>query len=370
VKATLMSDVIQVNVLTDGCSNPNGCAFLYPLIRYKKALLDRGIYIRFVTDIEQAVRDCDVLLVENKYFGPRWASEKDTVLSDLQWCKERVASLIYVSITDSTGWDHADALPIVTAYLKNQLLRDRNRYLKPMYGYRPFTDYYNKHFSVEDNQPAISVPVSDPALLGKLGVGWNSGLADWSLHGPLKMALYRRLHWKGLLREPGGWSSPSATRENDISCRFGSNYARSSVAWQRKQIRKIMAGQLGTDKLNRKGYFDELRHSKLVVSPFGLGEITLKDFEVFITGGLLFKPDMLHMETWPNLFVDGETMVTHSWDLTSFEERMDVVLSNYDNYIDIAREGQRRYYNTIVGEQAGEGFAEHLHDLLMCDWIN
>ena len=37
------------------------------------------------------------------------------------------------------------------------------------------------------------------------------------------------------------------------------------------------------------------------MSPFGLGEITLKDFEVF-SGSLLMKPNMDHMLTWPNFY--------------------------------------------------------------------
>jgi len=134
------------------------------------------------------------------------------------------------------------------------------------------------------------------------------------------------------------------------------------------QIRRIMKKRLGTEKLNRRAYFKELRNSKLIVSPFGLGEITLKDFEVFISGGLLFKPDMSHMETWPDLFKNGETMVAHRWDLEDFTERMDLILANYDRYLDVAREGQRRYQSTVMGKLAGEAFAQHLSSILERDW--
>lgn len=365
-----MKESIHINVLSEGFTNPNSCAFLYPLIRYQKDIEERGIHLRFVDTCEQAVNDCDIIFVENKFFGSRWANEQDSVLLEIEWCKERVNKLFYFSIVDSSGWDHVAALPLVTAYLKNQLLQDRKRYLEPMYGYRPFTDYYHKQFSVEDEKPGLSVPVNDPTLLSRLGVGWNSGFADWSLWGPMRMALYRRFHWKILLREPVGWTSPSVSRINEISCRFGDSYARETVAWQRKQINKIMSRRLITEKLSRRGYFQELRDSKVVVSPFGLGEITLKDFEVFITGGLLYKPDMSHMETWSNLFVDGETMVTYRWDLQDFEEKMDMILSDYDQYIDIAREGQYRYQDSIIGKNAGKNFAEHLHDLCTRNWVN
>lgn len=359
---------LRVNVLSVGCNNPNGCAFVYPLIHHRKILARFGITIKFVYSQGQAVKDCDVLLVENKYFSPRWATQHDAVLEDLNWLKNRVGRLIYIDITDSSGWDHADALPVVSAYLKNQLLIDRTRYLQPMSGYRPFTDYYHTKFAVEDNEPNYSSPISDPTLLRKLGVGWNSGFANWSLYGPMLMALYNRFNWKPILMEPKGWTDPSTNRINNISCRFGLNYARETVAWQRKKINELMKGQLGTEKLNRSGYFKELRNSKLIVSPFGLGEITLKDFEVFITGGLLYKPDMSHLETWPNLFVDGETMVAHEWDLNDFQEKMEMIIDDYDNYVNIAYEGQRRYKESIIGKKAGESFAQHLCELLTRDW--
>ena len=358
----------KVHILTSGFSSPNACAFLFPLIRFHRNISELGIDVRLFNNYKIAAKDCDVLLVENKYYGSRWSTDRDSVLCDLLWCKEQVGKLIYVDITDSTGWDHADALPIVTAYLKNQLLVDRNKYLSPMYGYRPFSNYFHEQFSVNDEKPAYSKPINDPNLLGRLGVGWNSGFADWSLYGPLKMAIYRRIQWSGLLGEPKGWNRPSLLRDNDVSCRFGVDYSRETVSWQRKFIRKIMKGKLATDKLNRRGYYKELCNSKVVISPFGLGEITLKDFEVFITGGLLFKPDMSHLETWPNLFVNGETMVSHRWDLEDYEEVLDEILLNYENFLDIAYEGQKRYRETIIGKQAGENFSNHFYRLITKNW--
>ena len=41
-----------------------------------------------------------------------------------------------------------------------------------------------------------------------------------------------------------------------------------------------------------------------MVSPFGFGEITLKDFETFLSGSVLVKPNMSHMETYPNFYID------------------------------------------------------------------
>ena len=38
--------------------------------------------------------------------------------------------------------------------------------------------------------------------------------------------------------------------------------------------------------------------AKFGLSPFGWGEIGARDFEIFINGSLLIKPDMSHLETY------------------------------------------------------------------------
>ena len=108
----------------------------------------------------------------------------------------------------------------------------------------------------------------------------------------------------------------------------------------------------------------EIRQSKVVLSPFGRGEITLKDFEVFLTGGMLLKPSMEHMDTWPNFYTDGVTYQSHNWDLTDLQERIDWALDNNQEVQTIAAEGQQRYLRYTSGTSAAEMFTEHFTDVL------
>jgi hypothetical protein len=119
-----------------------------------------------------------------------------------------------------------------------------------------------------------------------------------------------------------------------------------------------------TDKLSRGAYLHELRNSKVIVSPFGLGEITLKDFEVFLTGGLLLKPDMSHLETWPDFFQSGKTMVSHTWGLADLPAVLQHSLENYDALLHIAETGQRTYRSHTSDVGAAELFVDHLRSLL------
>lgn len=356
----------RVTVLTPGFASPNGCAFLYPLIRHRRVLADLGIDVRISNGDADlaALTDGDALIVDSKFYSARWITESDALVEHFSKLKQSVAKLFYFDITDSSGWDHVRVLPHVTGYFKNQLLRDRSHYLKPIYGHRLYADFYHRTEGVEDRNAASSEPIADPALLDKLQVGWNSGLADYAWLGPLRMALFRHLPLAGLLSGSPPSVPAAAQRPLALSCRIGTAYARDTVAWQRRALRQRLAARLSSDKLSRRGYLRELARSRIVVSPFGLGEITLRDFEIFQAGALALKPDMSHMETWPDLFRTGETIATHCWDLSDLEETIDRLLADPQACIEMAQCAQDAYLRHLTGPEAGALFAARLESLL------
>lgn len=358
--------MVRVHVLTPGPTSQNGQAFLYPLVVHQRALARRGFDVRLFNSEKgrAALCDCDVLILDSKFFSDRWRSESDAVEARIADLSRSVPRLLYFDITDSATWDHARALPYVTAYVKNQLLRDRRHYLRPLYGYRLYTDFYHQADDVHDEDEAWSEPVSNPALLDKLQVGWNSALMDYSLMGPLRLSLFRRLGWGALLRPPRTWAKPDAARPVDLSCRFAADHRRRTVAHQRRGIRDALAGRTPAERLSRRRYLAELTRSKIVVSPFGYGEICYRDYEAFRAGALLLKPDMSHLETWPDLYRDGETMATHRWDLDDLEERVDALLTNRAQRLAIAREGQAAYRRHLDDDAACGLFVERFAEVV------
>ena len=354
----------RLHVLTAGFSSPNGRAFLMPLILHRQALEDAGLSVRLSDRPASALTDCDALLLDGKYFSPRWAAQSEAALEEIAGYGEKVRNLIYVDLLDSAGWDHARALPHVTLYCKPQLLRDRSAYLRPLYGYRAYADYYHKEMGVDDEPPVWSEPAADAGHLDKLTVAWNSALADYSWLGPMRMAAYGHVPFRPLLRFPGAFHPPPAERPIEVSCRIGTDYVRESVRFQRKRMAAILAGRMQTGKLSRRDYLVELSRSKIVVSPFGYGEITLRDFEILMSGAVMLKPDMSGLETWPDLYRDGETMVAHRWDLSDVDEKIEKILSNHSSHLAIAAQGQDAYRRHLCGEDAGALFAQHLSGII------
>ena len=108
-----------------------------------------------------------------------------------------------------------------------------------------------------------------------------------------------------------------------------------------------MKKSLDTRRVNLIKYYNLLKKSKVVISPFGWGEINYKDYEAFIYGNLLFKPDVSHIQTWPELFYKNKTYLQFKWDLSDFDKKIKNIKSNFEEYIHIAENGQKNYFKFL-----------------------
>ena len=129
-----------VNVLSPGFDTPNSSSFLFPLIIFKNHCEALKINIQFFFNLNKKVSDCDFLIIDSKYFKFEWNKSKNKVLDIFQKLSEHT-KVIYFDTTDSSGSIQTELLDIVDIYCKNQLLKERNKYLKPQYGMRIFSDY-------------------------------------------------------------------------------------------------------------------------------------------------------------------------------------------------------------------------------------
>ena len=196
----------------------------------------------------------------------------------------------------------------------------------------------------------------------KITISWNSGLADYSLLGPMRMKLYKYFPFNFLLKFPS-YDKKKKLKTINVNCRFGKKYSKESVAWQRKEITKILGSFIVKKKLHRFSYFNELKKSKIIISPFGWGEITLKDFETFFVGSLLVKPDLSHLETWPNLFISNKTFISFNWDLSDIKEKIEYILDNKHFLNEVTDYGQKNYFK-YIGTNSKALFIKHFKKII------
>ena len=361
-----MKPMTTVHILTEGYASPTGRGFLFPILYHRDALHAAGISTRIYKNIGPGLADCDTLIVDSKFYRDAWARGSAPILKELEGFRGIAGQLLWFDTTDSTGNLQTAVFPVVDRYLKNQVLKDRSLYKKVFYGMRIYTDFYHRTYGIEDNNPILSKPLSDGDL-AKLGVSWNCSLTDYSRWGSVRAILFNRLGWNPLLRQPNNWVMPSSNRSIGISSRFTATHRRNTVRFHRQKVKELLGGRINTTRLPRGDYIKEMGQTKIVIAPFSYGEINSRDFEAFINGCLLIKPDMGHMETWPDLYQTGVTYVSYAWDMEDLGDLLEKVQANYDDYIDIARSGQTNYRDSFIGDEARDAFVSQFSDMVRLD---
>ena len=106
-----------------------------------------------------------------------------------------------------------------------------------------------------------------------------------------------------------------------------------------------------------------MHSTRVVPSPFGTGEVCFRDFECFLAGAALLKPDMSHMESWPDYYEPGVTYMPHAWDFSDFQAKLTELLESQDLCRSIAQVGQNKYLESL-SEAGGNAFAQHFSGLM------
>lgn len=342
---------------------PNSIALHLPLRIYRHALYEAGMDIQILTHPERGIPECDLLFVDCKFYRSLWDRTREKALQSLESWRKRTNALLWLDTTDSSGTAYFEVLPYVDSYYKGQLLRDRSLYLRPLYGMRLFTDFYHTTFGIIDSDPLLSDPLPRPEDLPKLHLFWNSALGNWGPFAPLANRL-RRL-FPSLGRRIQRFTPPSSPRPIPITCRLSREYARETIAFQRATTIDRLERIFGvtTTKIPRRAYWKELTRARIGVSPFGWGEIAYRDFELILAGAALFKPSMESIETWPDLYRDGETYLSYRWDVSDFESRLGELLEG-DRARRLAENAQALYASVLEGSTAKEAFLQRMQAIV------
>ena len=209
--------------------------------------------------------------------------------------------------------DHVDF------FVKRHVFRDRSQYLKSYNGGTNLTDYVARLHGAESlfADATFSEPV--PARnLSKILCGVTFGMDEWALR---------------LNRDIRTVKSQDE-RTLDIVCRADvpenwMGYLRRPIALMMNRLRSRGWNVITPDKkVSRAEFYEEMASAKIYISPLGYGEICGRDFECVIYGSLLIKPEMGHVEAYPNIYRPYETYVPVAWDYSDLDEKGDYYLRN------------------------------------------
>ena len=69
-----------------------------------------------------------------------------------------------------------------------------------------------------------------------------------------------------------------------------------------------------------------------MLAPYGYGEMAPRDIESAMFGAILIKPDMSYIDTNPYIFEDMVTYIACKHDFSDLQEKIDMVLGNYEKF--------------------------------------
>ncbi|MCU0566877.1 MAG: glycosyltransferase [Oculatellaceae cyanobacterium Prado106] len=352
--------------ITDPWQDRISAAQLYPFVYYRRSLHRHlGLSLRILntetlTEIHYATQqhpDADIFFIR-----PTWHEDPDQVqqfAANLRG-QHPHQKIILIDPFDQTSSRFFGTLPFVDALVKYQCLKDVTKYRQPFIGGTMLTDYLVKRYGYDLEGWFVGSEVP-PGYEQRIVAGWNLGLdSRW----------IRRLHIAQLTR-----LLPQPRKTIDIFCRMslGSLHQQEWYGQYRLAATEALTPLAADYQLaisgrfqdagliSRQQYDQELKSSRIVFSPFGWGEITWRDFEAACSGALLIKPSVAHVETYPNLYIPGETYVPVTWDFVDVEEKCRYYLTHPTEAQRIAHNARQAYWNYLKQGEFVQAIARLIH---------
>ena len=260
------------------------------------------------------------------FYSCLWNTPVEEVKNHLQKIRSSFPDLkiIFFDHCDQSSSPFFAILNKVDLFVKMMLYKDLDLYRADLNGNYIVTDYMHKNQLVDLNGWEFGSKVNENQA-HKLMVGWNLSTMN-------SLSRYSRYPILSKL-------SSFPKKINDVMCRLSLSDGKDDTSYYSAHRRLCMTEVL---KLNEKykiihnsdgskvkftTFINDIRKSRLAVSPFGWGEITDRDFRIANHRALLVKPDMSHLTTAPDIYVNGETYAAVKWDFSNLEEVCDYYLS-------------------------------------------
>ena len=225
--------------------------------------------------------------------------------------------------------------------LKNSLLKDRSLYKQGSVLGRHYWgpgDYKLEDFDQYSDKIVLS------------GVNWLS------------------THWAGINVQ---WYDYSSPKQYDVSAMFGyptplnhehgfiqsepyNNFRKPLINIIEKSNHKIAKLDKGV-RVSQQEYYHRLANSKIILAPFGYGEMAPRDLEAAMFGAVLIKPDMSYIDTNPNPFINGETYISCKHDYSDLEGKIEELLGDNKKCHYIIENARKKFKELYTPENIALG---------------
>lgn len=278
------------------------------------------------------------------------ASEAVAKMARLRELFPLPTKIIYFDGDDDACVQWSGLLEHVDLYVKKHLFSDLSWYSRKFHGKNNLTDYVSDKHNIcfANNEVPCSGTVPE-GQISKITLGYNIAMDSKIVD---------------LFRD----TRPAFDEERtiDVICRAACKpdlwiYPfRGSINAILKPLQGEYRVLLPDQRVDQKQYYQEMRSSRICISPFGYGEFCWRDFEAVLMGCMLVKPEVSHLRTEPNIFIPGETYVPVRWDFSDLLDVCKYYTGNEEARISIAK----RAYAVLLGYYTNFGFMETFRAIL------
>lgn len=314
------------------------------ILNYHQVMKDNGIII--VNDLKKA----DVLLytIDSRVNFTNLPQNQKKLLMNSK------IPVIMVERLDSavTWFREFDQIPNLKAVFKNRICRPASINNEVLYyGRYHYKLIYDKckklgYRSKSENQTDLSKhwkeqklkPISEENLKKIKSVIWDFHSSYWSK----RSNPYRQRMVNINFDAPKKYDVFCVVRDKAGIQGFSRSRAKRIVA-SMKNIKSL------TNPLSSGDYKDKFVKSKIAVTSWGHGEWIHADGYSFISGVIIIKPDTSWVDMYPDLYQNDKTYIACKPDYSDLEEKINMVLSNYDSYKEMRIKNREMIMN--VSEQ-------------------
>jgi len=368
--------MIHVGILSFQDGIHRGASDFYPVIKWRSQLRKAGYNIQlFKSHQNKRILYQDIVIIDYRYY--RYLTIHQNRYPDLSFIRKFMVELkknkikiILFDTGDGAGGRQWELINYVDLLWKKQVLKDRKEYSlnKGRNSYMVFLPEYNLSKHVEEGNLSYQseyIPCPEDQI-HKIRVAWNIGMVDYRVFPLSNYCPVGTSRLLNRLYKTPVFNDNLDGKPIDSVFRGKINRDKENYAFQRNKVIELFQkekypGYITGEIVPKKKYLEEMRKSKTCVSPFGWGEVCFRDFEAIINGCLLIKPDMAHLETWPDLYRKNETYVSLKWDMSDLEQTLNEVVTHFDDYKPLIKNAQYLYKETISD---GEGFVKRFKRIL------
>lgn len=321
-----------------------------------------GLTVRHIPtqNLSQMVEACEKDDSEVVFFFPSWCEDAWEVEQSFKAIREKYPTrqLIFIDPFAQANTRFLGVLPYVDRLVKRQCLSNRTDYKRQFVGGNELIEFIAQHWDIDIDGWFVGSEVPD-GCEDRIVSGWSLGTA-------------RR--FRKALQPPRFFPKRPMTKDIDVFCRLALGHKHKQEWYCQYRMAAVKALEpLASDYqtvasarffedglVSKKQYQRELKHSRIVFSPFGWGETCWRDFEAICNDCLLVKPSMAHLEMQPDLFIENETYVPVRWDFADLEDKCRYYLEHPEEAARIVANARQVYADYL---QKG-GFANTIEKIL------